>query len=202
MYFKPIAYFILIISLATGCKKASLFPVDYIRYVERPSNGLRIEKSMANVKYWAQYKSNEYILLKESRIASGNSKDFTEGIKVLSGFIYFTFNIGSSDGKRPLIELKDNKSEYFQRLAYCNSGLQNDFLLVDGEDTLPCAMYQFERNYGLAPSNNFILGFKQKNSSTVKDKTLLYFDHLFNFGLLKFSLKASDINQIPELKSF
>jgi hypothetical protein len=188
--------------LLNNCRNMNAMPADYMRYVEDAGNGLRIEKKMGQVKFTAQYKPYEYILLKETKARPNTEEELQTNLKELSGYEYITFNIGAVSGKSSPIEKKDNNSEYFQRLSYCTSELQNDFLLIDGDDTLPCKMYQFERNYGMGPSNNILLGFQQKKPKEIHDKTLLFFDRLFQSGLLKFNIRASDIKQVPYLKAY
>jgi hypothetical protein len=195
-----IIYLITFCALLDGCAKKEISISEYIHYVEDPSNGLKVQKAMGKIIFSAQFKPNEYVAVKETKARYNSINEIEKNVKELKGSYYITFSIASSNNKTVPIEQSGTK-EFDPRLLYCNSQMQNDFLLVDGKDTLPCSMYHFERNFGIAPFNNFLLGFDQKKSKC-DDLTLIYFDKLFNCGFLKFRVNKSDIISIPKIKAF
>jgi uncharacterized protein YuzB (UPF0349 family) len=183
-----------------GCQK-TLSTGEYARFIQNPENGLRIEKQKNGVKLTAQYKPLAFLALQND--PAHKAENISKNIKEIKGYHYFNFTIGSSDGHTALLEGNDSSTRHFNRLSYCEFTMQENFALVDGKDTLPCEMYHFERNYNLAPLNNFILAFPDKGTTAGKpnDLTLLYEDKLFDLGQLEFRIKASDIKNIPTIEN-
>lgn len=188
----------ILISLA-GCQRAALSPQEYVRYVQDPDNGLRIEKKINDIVFTAQYEPVDYLLLRDVSTSVGQINEAREESDDTE---YFVLRIGSA-GRGPLIEKKDDLSRYNARLDYCNMLMQKDVVLVKGNDTIPCGMFQFERNFGMTSYNNFLLGFigeTPASQSAPQDMTLIFYDGLFNSGAIKLRIDAEDLKRIPKLK--
>jgi hypothetical protein len=182
-----------------GLRERALTQEKYVKYIENEVHGIRTSKTIGDVRFIAQFQPYEYYLLRKSFRKKIEKKDIDE----LQGYYYVQLRIGPKSGRRPLIELQDNPTDYNRRLSYCMMQMQNDLILIDGPDTLPCEIFNFERNYGVAPFNNFILGFRRKTtqeSALVRDKTLVFNDNLFNLGLIKLRIESKDLENIPKLK--
>jgi hypothetical protein len=107
-----------------------------------------------------------------------------------------------NDGSTELLKYKNTSAQqYSDRVNYFAFGMQNDIALVDGNDTLHCDLYHYERAYDVAPSATMLLGFAKKNGSDRKDKTLIFYDRTFNKGMLKFKFAASTLYNKPKLKT-
>jgi hypothetical protein len=178
--------------------RSSLDVREYVHYVESPDNGLRIEKEAGHLKFISQYKPVEYLALQND--PAHNPANVSKETEELQGFHYFTFRITSKNGT-PVLESKENTEEHFQKLNYAEFSLQRDFSLVEGNDTLPCEIYHFERSYNLSPFSNFILAFPAKNKTGKNDLTLVYNDNLFGTGKSQFTIKAKDLKGIPGIKN-
>ena len=63
---------------------------------------------------------------------------------------------------------------------------------------MPCGLFLFERNYALAPYNNMVIGFKNKNKDS--DINVVFDEQVLGVGTLKFKLHAEDIANVPQLK--
>ena len=91
--------------------------------------------------------------------------------------------------------------EYSHRINYCSFQMQKDIFLVEGDDTLACGLFHFERTYDIAPYATFLLGFPLKKEKQNKDKVLVFNDRLFNKGTMRFVFKNEDIKKTPLLKT-
>lgn len=201
-------YIILIVFVITapdGCKSSDLPPDAYIKWVEDDVNGLKISKTMGLFTFTLQYKPYEYIALKELGIKNPDEVKLKETKKRLKGHQYFDLRISTSEpGITPLYYGVNNEEQFNERLHYFLFKAQLDFYLLDGEDSLICELYHFERNFGLAPYKTILTGFshpKGENSSYYKDnKTFVYNDKVLGIGPVMLKISANALNNIPALK--
>lgn len=177
--------------------KESLATADYIAWVENPENGCFVTKEISGLVFSLQYKPLEYevMLQEKSQLGLAEMKLETDS---LSDMQYYTFRIGSADGSDVGRYNVQNDNEYYARLEYFALQMQNDLVLIDGQDTLPCRMFHFERTYGIDPRATFVLAF-DANGHTPESKTLLYSDRAFETGPVLLTIESSDLAQIPEL---
>lgn len=192
-----ISVFILI-----SCEKNRNLELDeYVKHIENIDNGFCVEKEIDELNFKLIYKPIDYVLSYELRNGS-LSKDSVNVRKVgLKGYQYFTLQIRSKKDNEILKSGIQNENEYFERLEYFMSAAQDDLFLIDGLDTLPCLVYHFERNYGLAPTNNMLLAFEEKkNSQQINDKKILFDEKVLGVGKILISIKANDLEKLPTLK--
>lgn len=113
---------------------------------------------------------------------------------------YFDLKILLKDNEGELLKAGLNsREEYDRRVKYFSFGMQQDIRLVDGQDTLPCVMYHFERAYDVTPVCTLLLGFERADKNAERPKTLLFYDKVFNNGLLKFTFKENRLQTLPKL---
>jgi hypothetical protein len=180
-------------------------PNDYLSWVENPENGMIVTQKVNDMVFSLMYKPLDYVALKELK---KENVDALEIIKVkgqLEDMQYFTLRIASTSSNDLLKSQNASSEDYNQRIQYFSFHMQNDISLVDGPDTLRCVLHHFERTYGLAPFRNFVLGFKQPESTSSKDrkasKTVIFEDKVFGKGTIKLKVKSSDLWRIPEIKT-
>lgn len=89
---------------------------------------------------------------------------------------------------------KDLLSDQFTGLPYANAvkymafAINNDFYVVTSKnDTIPCNGVSYERNYKIAPFQKILLFFSGIDPN--EKIQLVYKDHLFRKGTLKFKFK-------------
>lgn len=176
-------------------------PVEYVRWVEDEKNGLKREKTLGDMIFSAQYKPESYIVCEEERKESIADTVLKKKLKELTDMQYYDLKIEIKDGQGELLKYGLTSTEQYQeRINYFSFGMQKDIQLVDGNDTLPCLLYHYERVYDVAPYGTFILGFaKGKNDNA--GKTLLLFDKGFNKGIVKFYFEGKDIKYLPQLQT-
>jgi hypothetical protein len=188
----------------TGSAPSTLPVNDYMNWVEDKNNGLLIEKNIGAITFSALYKPYSYLAVLELRKDSINEKKLKEKEKEYEGLQYFTFKIAANDQQQELLRVNaGSESDYYSRLEYFSFEMQHDFKLIEGRDTLDCALYHFERVYGLAPYATVVLGFpfaKGGQQKTYQNKTISYTDKIFGAGKVNMTFKGEKLNKIPELK--
>lgn len=180
----------------------ALDPAAYVRWMKDEDNGFRNEKTIGDLTFSAQYKTPEYITCMELHGMPCMDSVLKKNRSGLSDMQYYDLKILLADGSGELLKYKLSSSgQYNERVNYFAFGMQQDISLVDGKDTLPCALYHFERAYDVMPSATIVLGFSKKNGRDTNDKTLLVDDRTFNKGMLKFKFAAAELNNKPKLKT-
>ena len=189
--------------LIGSSKKSTLSVHEYMNWVENTKNGLKVEKEIGDFNFSALYKPYEYLTIMEHKNEKISGKILKEGIKEYEGMQYFTFKITSNNQQKELLKVGIREDqEYYSRLEYLSFEMQKDFKLIEGKDTLDCALYNYERVYGLAPYATMVLGFpltQQSAKGSQQDKTILYTDKLFGAGNVYMTVYADKLNSIPSL---
>lgn len=194
--------YVVLISFAlwlVSCSTPSLDPVEYAHWIEDESNGLKVSKELDDFEFELQYRPIEYVSVIESR----GEPITDQALKVYqtdrSGLQYYNLKITSKVSAEMLKTGIYSEEEYRSRLYYFTGPAQYDISLVQGQDTLPCLLFHFERNYGIAPYNNIVLAFE--NSITNEDRQFLFFDQVLGVGTVKLTIARESIDGIPALKT-
>ena len=177
-----------------------LFPEELTEWVNDNSNGLKIEKEIDEYRFSTFYKPLDYIVATDL-----NKKEITKDELIakkgeIEDLQYFTFRIGLKTNEGDL--LKHNlreANEYYARVEHFSFAMQNDIVLFEGQDTLKCVLYHFERTYGTAPFLNFNLAFEKTQNK--EDKTLIINDQVLGIGRVKLTIPKENILRIPKLKT-
>jgi len=181
--------------------KIELSPSDYVQWVKNSENGFFKEKTIDDISFTALYKPYEYIVCIEERAEEIQDSVAKKKLSEMEGMQYFDLKFLLNESQGELLKYKLNSAqEYENRVKYFSFNMQNDIKLVEGQDTIPCSLFHFERAYDVAPFATFLLGFNaSKNNS--KDKTLIVYDRTFNKGTIKFTFKQNDLQNLPKLKT-
>lgn len=178
-----------------ACSKKKVNATDYIAYMEQEKNGLKVSKTIGDICYTIQYKTPDYILLKEN--TNGGS---TLAKKDLQEMQYYTLQYSLTDKTKDILKAHlQNGGDYLERSNYFSFGLQEDIYLVDGKDTLPCKLFNYVNSYGLSPKADFVLAFDGKQKKEVEDKLLVIEDNVYGGGIIKLKIEKENIQHIPEL---
>ncbi len=199
-----IIYFILIVAITACGNPKQLSSNEYIHWIEDSDNGLKKEKKLDDYQYKVLYKPADYIVFREI-INSGakaiDEEQVQKRINELANLYQFNFDVVSADGKTSVLQHNvSNQEEHAARINYFVSHAQQDFILVEGIDTMPCVLYHFEQTFGATPFNTISLGFERKNQKAEGDLQLIFTNRLFNTGDIKFAFPKKTINNIPKLK--
>lgn len=189
----------MLISIMFSCSSDELGVKDYLSYIKDGDNGLKITKELNNYQFELQYKPVEFIAINEQRTIHVNDTLFKKRVKELEGLQYYTLKIQSLTGTEMMRTGINSEQEYSNRLQYFSDLAQYDMRLVDGNDTLTCALFHFERNYGVAPYNNIVLAFPKIEGEN-NTKTFTFSEQVLGVGKVNLKIAQQDINNIPQVK--
>lgn len=188
-----ISFYGSLLLVLTGCQK-SLPKEEYMQWMRDEKNGLLKKKEIGDYIFEVQYKSPEMILL----TLKGNKMDEAK-VNELNQMQYFDLKIKHKGGQDFIKTGSSDQTEYYNRLNYFSFGFQNDIKMQEKEAIYSCALFHFERSYGLSASRIFALGFEMPIKEKQDDKTLTIDAHELGVGLVKIKFKKEDIDNIPSL---
>jgi hypothetical protein len=200
---KHIVVLILFAVIAVSChQKQNLGIQEYAQWVENKDNGLSTTKEIEEFEFKILYKPIDYIIAYELKNQGLNKDSIAARKEQLKGFQYYTLKIKSTNDNEIFKSGIKTEEEYYQRLEYFVGPVQDDISVIDGNDTLPCKVYHFERNYGLSPYNTMVMSFESKETENNKihDKTFVYDDQVLGTGKIAITISGSDIENLPTLK--
>lgn len=183
----------------SSCNPSSLSPADYMAWVRNDDNGLRVEKVIDQYTFSLQYKPFEYEALQELGPAKATRSSVEAKRAMYDSTQYFTLHIKSGNHQE-VLNTNGNALEQAQWLEYFMGPAQDDILLVDGKDTLPCILYHFERSYNLDNGNAIVLGFEKTSRSHTGDKEIIYNDQVLETGPVHFTISQAAIQKIPQIR--
>jgi hypothetical protein len=188
-----------------GCKNNnSLPPTEYAKWIENEKNGLKIKKTIGEYEFILQYKPVEYVVVMEEKNERLEKKTLDNRIEKLNGLQYFNLRLKSTDEKINVmnVNVKDDM-DYNNKLNYFTFAMQQDVHLVEGNDTLNCSLFQFERNYELAPYVDFVMAFeKPKTKEGESDKQFVFDDKFLGIGAVKIVIDKNSVKNIPQLITY
>lgn len=188
------------VMMSTGCLNSHPVSTDeYMSYIEDPANGVTVASRLENFEFGLLYKPLDYIIGLEFRNGVISLDSMSSRKKQLEGFQYYTLRIRSNQDSEFIRTGLSSENEYYQRLEYMVSNAQDDIVLVEGRDTIPCAIYHFERNYGLSPNTNIVLAFAEGDQNSRKDKVLIYDDKILGLGRIELRILNKNIRRIPQM---
>lgn len=188
---------------AFGCsKQSSLSKEAYVSFVNSEESGLIKSKEIGEFTFEAFYRPYDYIAIQELKKATLSSEEVASKKKELAGLHYLNLKIEGAPGLGLLETDATSDQDYNLRLYYYTSEAQLDMQLIQDQDTMPCVLYHFERNYQLAPYNNIVLGFEPTNQEInyTKDIEFVYNDRVLNTGPIRMVFNADQLNTLPTLK--
>ncbi len=194
-------FFLALIILGYSCSKNPKDfsdPLTYSDYFKNPDHDLRKEKSIGEYSFAVQYKTAEYALIQEQGISPGDSA-WSELKNEFNGNLHFTFRITSLAGNDPMVNTSNYDGNYEQNLQYFSFAAQHDFFLINGQDTLSCKNYLFERTYGMSPNLTFIMAFDTISQVASDGLRFVYYDKAFGKGPIQFHYSQETLSNIPKL---
>lgn len=199
------SWYIISILFITGCSSVSeLNPEEYLNFYINNADVIVNKKNIGTLYFKATYLSPEYMALKMNKSEKySDSLEFE--IKDRSNFFYFNFEIGENESGQDVLN-KDisTPEELFSRIEYLSFKVQNDFMLLVGNDTFPCLMSQYERTFGLNKSIVITCMFERVNpfQDRCPDITLEFYDNLFRNGYVKLAFDGDKICELPKLNIY
>jgi hypothetical protein len=188
--------------LNSSCSQSEeLAPLEFVKWIENPSNGLIVEKEKEDLIFKLQYKPIEYVVAVQERKRQLSKKVFEKAKSQMEGLQYFTFRISPADVNKPLLDKSRLTSEdYDRRINYFSFEMQHDLVLFDGQDSLRCLLFHYERAYNLNAENTFLLGFDLPNNQIpTGSKKLIFHDPILGTGQIELNIDQEDLARIPKL---
>ena len=182
----------------SNCKN-DLSPVKYNLWLKNPSNGLAIEKTFSEYSFILQYKPKALMALIEAKGEHLSDTAFTSLENNYGGLEYYDMTIMAKNSNKEIL-LNDNNqpADYFNKASYFSFEMQKRIVLLVGNDTLPCKLFHFERNYNASPESHFSLGFDVPQNAN-GDRVLVYNDEILGLNQVEFKILQKSILKIPQL---
>lgn len=182
-----------------GSNSPALRPAEFMAWCKNPESGLAKSKEIGDITFSLQYKPLPYIVCTEQKTENITDDVLKTQTQELDALEYFDFKISLTESMGELIKYNlSSAEEYNARVNYLAFGIQDDLKLLSGKDTLTCELLHFERAYDVAPYATLLCAFPKSSN---KEKTFLYEDRLFGKGIIKFTFRQEEINNIPQLKT-
>ena len=156
----------------------TILPKAMASKISVPSDNIKSSDSkvIGNVKFQVIPQSAEKRLFLQDRSTNHSDVD----IEQANQLICYELRIQNVDQT----DILDNPSNlsYEQKVDYFSSKLGRRIKLMVNLDTIPCAMYHFERNFGVAPYQSIQLGFPYDKDWKGESHHILIRDDYFGFG--------------------
>jgi hypothetical protein len=182
---------------AIGCKRSSITSNEFVKWVRNNENGLRVTNKGEHFAFHLQYEPNEYKVLKDLSMRVESDSLFKKKVEEVGQYQYYVFTIASLNNLPVLENNISEEQEYLDRQYYLTTLISNDIVLIDGGDTLHPLISHYERNYGQSLSDNINLIFPTSNKPG--DKTMIFYDPIFEKEPVELKIEISDIEDIPNL---
>ncbi len=177
-------------------------PYEYVEWVKNPEHNLNRTKEINEFTFTLLNKPLDYIISIDQRKESITGSEYTKLKNEFGDLMYFDFTIEAAKAPTELLKYKvSGEAEYQRRVTYFSYEMQKDFSLIDDLDTLPCILFHYERTYDIVPYGKVLLGFNPLKNISGKTFEFMYHDKVFNNGYIKFTIRKSDLENIPKLKT-
>ncbi len=173
--------------LITSCVK-KLNSEEYTSFVSNPDNGLRKDQVFGDFELSALYEPYQYVV--------ANDRDFATK-EEYERYEHFQFRIKLNKGGNILLYKETQIQNEVTRINHFGFSAQTDFKIFTDNDTVPCKLVHYSRNYNLSPTIDLSLVFDAIPKDT--DWQLVYEDQQFGLGRMKFLFKQENLENLPEL---
>lgn len=187
------------ITILIGCGGEGLSPKKYYAEITDPDNGYLIIKEFPEIRFKVQYKPLDFVVLQEYKRNVPNMEEMISLRNEFKGMHYFTLSIEPIGHQADLLKLGNtDRQEYEEKLNYYAFQANQDLTLYTDNDTLPCHLYHFERDYGIKPGINMVFAF-ENITNEFEDIRLVFHDRVFGNGILQYIFKEQIMRNQPEL---
>jgi hypothetical protein len=175
-----------------------LDPASYVHYVESPDNGLLLKEKINGVGYSLQYQPTDYLVMLEMRSFQIPEDTFKMEYNRFKGLEHYNFHIARKEIDSIVSKMNDTAKIKKQVTEYFDFKIQKDIKLLEGSDTVKCAICQCESDGNITPYYSFVLGFPKKNYDG--DRRFVFYSKVLGTGEVKLTVKGSKMRDIPALK--
>lgn len=181
--------------------ETTLSPAEYIGWFKGNENHLRKVQLVNGIQYTLEYRSPELLALLQQQNENITKTELDSVMKDFSDLMQFRLLIEvPGSGQEFLKHNLSVDSDYEGRVKYYAFDMQKDvFLTTQNGDSIPCAMYHFERTYNVSPASVFLLGFAGVNKDEKIEISL--FDRAIGKDKIRFVFDPKELKNIPQLKT-
>ena len=175
---------------------------DIKQFIKKENEKYGQEKKIKDFNFKLNYISGDQMALRDvPDLEAISQPQFDSIVKNYDSLLVFNLEISIDNFNDELLKYKldgNIDASYNKRIDYYMFGMQKDInIVLAGKDTVPCVLYHFERNYGVSPKNNFMLGFR---ASSLKEAVLVYENKFLDAGIIKFAINEEEIINHTHIK--
>lgn len=181
---------IVITCLIIGCGVEKLEKREFINWIKNPQNQFFQTKRIGDIQLSLQYAPSTYLELIQDGASDKEMQQYILEMIVLD-------SKNTDIAKYNISTIPD----YEMRMQYMSFSMQQDIKLVDGNDTLECKWFHFERGADIKPHRTWLLGFDKLLATDTQTKTLIVDASKLGAGIVKFKFDKNILTNIPTLKT-
>jgi hypothetical protein len=175
----------------------ALTPAALISWSEENNHQTK-QQEIGELTYTLTHISPDYLAIHELGVDATPAqidslkKDYSE-------MDYFRLKIEAANHSEELLKYNLQSAEqYDDRVRYCSFNIANDLSLeADNASKVRCGLNHFERAFNAAPFITVMIAFPK--TEIKNNVTVVFDDHLFNKGLIRFSWTAEAFNTFPSV---
>ncbi len=182
-----------------GCTTNSdLKPNKYVAFMEDNDKTRQTIETGGSI-YSIQLATPDYMACRElsEELEESDLAPIRSRAKELEGYVFFIINIGQRKEESSVIEDIQKKHKAGEMIMYYQSAAANDIILYCDDTQVYPATYHYEDNYGLAPYNTIITGFKVPKLES--DLKLVFNDRYNNNLFIQASYSKNTLENLPTL---
>jgi hypothetical protein len=173
---------------------------DFISWAGNIDNELTKSKEFSEINYRLSFMPAQSLAYIELRGQEYTMEQFNAACKHYDGMSYFNLRIELPAGSGELLKHGlESPNQYNDRLNYMSFKMQNDIYLVQGQDTLLPGLFHYERIFEAGSYATVMLAFDDAKFNKEKDFTIVYDDHLFNKGYIKYTYYSKQLIDLPNI---
>lgn len=168
----------------------------YIEWVRDYDHGLHVRKKSSEFVLDLQYQPSAYVWMQQHPAGLRNGGQQEASIDSLSDIQYYTLTVSIDHTNYDFMDYNvRDEAEKQQKLYYFSYLFQNDLVLEENEETLPCVLFHFERQGDLGRHRTFVLGFESPDR-TAKEARLVIRSRYFNSLPIKIKVNKDNIPSV------
>jgi len=149
--------FLLFSGLLVACSYSS---EKYVAWVQNPENGLKKQVEFQNFVIDIQHKPTDYMLL-TNRGADKSDQNALDSMQY--------YNLSMHVPKEFCQQMENN-----QKLRdYLSYNFQEDIYIQQGNDSLPCVLFHYERTLAMKCVASYVLGFENKSQDVNQERFII-----------------------------
>lgn len=182
-----------------SCKKLVYTPGELVSHVQDTTGEFVQSKNVGNVHVQVNYLPAAYSAVTEMRSPTFSAHAYKLLENEYEPSHVFRVRLWCHNKVHPLKIERIGREEWYMRKKYFDYDVLKDVKLLQGKDTLDCALHHHFYN-DMSPDMELMFVFEKKKTSAREPLTFVYNDRLFGAGYLLFTFDKEVINFRPQIK--